>query len=179
MKTCSIEGCQRPLKYPNKGFCNFHYRRWKATGDPLKLKERPPIRLCKIEGCGTKHNRYGYCRYHARTYLANGDFYRPRRAAPGTGHIKPNGYKVIHHNGRQIGEHVIVMEKLMGRRLFKGETVHHKNGIRNDNRPENLELWASNHPSGQRVNDLISWAKQLLFVYDPKSLSQLESDPKK
>jgi hypothetical protein len=54
----------------------------------------------------------------------------------------------------QIYEHRDVMEKILGRKLTKEETVHHKNGVRHDNRPENLELWASRHGKGQRVSDL-------------------------
>lgn len=46
------------------------------------------------------------------------------------------------------------MEKTLGRKLEKYETVHHKNGKRYDNRPDNLELWRRNHPSGQRVTDV-------------------------
>ena len=49
------------------------------------------------------------------------------------------------------------MQEHLGRKLFTSETVHHINGIRDDNRIENLELWFVPQPYGQRVSDLIKY----------------------
>lgn len=68
-------------------------------------------------------------------------------------------------------EHRAVMERLIGRSLVGDENVHHKNGDRTDNRPENLELWATSQPSGQRVADKVAWAKEILALYDAGALA--------
>ena len=57
------------------------------------------------------------------------------------------------------------MEEMIGRRLMPHETVHHRNGIKSDNREANLELWTSNHPTGVRSRDAVVWATEILSCY--------------
>ncbi len=64
-----------------------------------------------------------------------------------------------------VFEHILVAEQLLGRYLVEGESVHHINGVRDDNRPENLELWTRPQPSGVRVSDAIPWARRKYELY--------------
>jgi hypothetical protein len=64
-----------------------------------------------------------------------------------------------------VFEHILVAQELLGRYLEPGESVHHRNGVKNDNHPENLELWTTPQPSGIRASDAVQWALTILERY--------------
>ncbi len=77
-------------------------------------------------------------------------------------------YAKGHPNASRDGyimEHRLVMSTQLGRSLYPDENVHHINGVRDDNRVENLELWAVSQPKGSRAIDLLAWAKQIIERY--------------
>lgn len=93
-------------------------------------------------------------------------------------HIDENGYVLIyqpsHPKAKKNGyvrEHTAVMEAHLKRTLTKNESIHHLNGDRANNKLENLELWNKSQPYGQRVEDKVEWAIEILKEYAPECLN--------
>lgn len=89
---------------------------------------------------------------------------RPR-APNGVSFPNSQGYQRVTRDGRTVYEHRHAMEQHLGRPLEVHESVHHKNGIRDDNRIENLELWSKSQPCGQRVEDKLAWCADFMREY--------------
>jgi len=127
---------------------------------------------CSFKDCGKPHEGNNLCAGHNRQRLRGKELTPLRPVLPkGSGHKNKEGYRRIVINGKYIFEHRHVMEQHLGRKLLPEETVHHKNGVKDDNRIENLELWNGSQPPGQRVEDKVSWAIQILKLYSPDSLA--------
>lgn len=141
---CKFDGCEKPTHSKVRQLCSGHNSQW------MRGQELRPLKFTRMSG--EERLKARYVNSYGYTML-----YRP-------GH--PNADK----SGR-ICEHTVVMSEKLGRPLVKGENVHHINGDRADNRIENLELWSTTQPAGQRVADKVAWAKELLGLYEPGALA--------
>ncbi len=106
--------------------------------------------------------------YHRQRLAGTTDPPLKARAPKGTGVWRDGYYHPADQrtpSGKRTtrGRHVMIAH--LGRDLVAGETVHHRNGNRADDRIENLELWSTQQPSGQRVADKVAYAREILALY--------------
>lgn len=188
MKICST--CSSEHQQPRSSLClhcqrkaaslRYSHRNRKALNEYAKHYREKNRLLVRKRIKRSKEENIEYYKQRAleRFIKKKGlpaDYKRWKRGA-GEGSITQSGYKVVTSQGHpnafdsrgRISEHTLVMTQHLGRPLHKGETVHHINGDRLDNRIENLELWYRSHPPGQRVDDKIAWAIDLLLKYGYK-----------
>src|SRR5215469_11739427 len=145
-KICKVDGCFNTI-IRAKGLCGKHYVRMQVHGDVSIDKRSGPKKPkvpCSVYGCEKHGVSRGMCMIHYGRWFRHGGT-ESRNPTYGAGRtISWDGYVRIwmgtKHEKAYVMEHILVAEKALGRKLPPKAIVHHVNGIRGDNRPENLVI---------------------------------------
>lgn len=166
-RQCKVQGCGNSA-ITRDDLCATHRRRKRLYGHE--------------DGTFTTHRTCPTCGLPAVPAPRSSDFcadhyveYVKALVAAGDAsiaHTSSAGYRYLSVFKQRYAEHAVVMEAMLGRGLRPGESVHHKNGQRGDNRPENLELWVTPQRAGQRVEDLVAWVVGSYPEYVKAALGQ-------
>lgn len=166
-RPCRVDGCTNDA-ITRDDLCPTHRRRKR-----LYLDERGTLATFKPCAVCGKPSMFGMrfvdrCEEHAWDRVL--DLYL-------SGEIKGvadprSGYVYLTVRKTRKLAHRLVMERHLDRELLPTEEVHHKHGDRSDNRLEKLELWSTSQPPGQRVEDKVAWAIELLALYAPDRLKE-------
>lgn len=181
---CTLDGCSRAHKA--LGLCAMHYRRLRKHGDVATAQtNRLHDGSCSVDGCAEAYAAKGFCATHYSRWHDHGDpLYQPRVAGEkrwltdsGYFMVQRAGHPNAHPSSGSIMEHRWVMAEKLGRPLRQDENVHHINGDRQDNRSENLELWVTRQPPGQRILDVLAWAREIIARYGGEVDAHLPRPP--
>jgi HNH endonuclease len=182
-KPCSVDGCDRVAT--ERGWCHGHYLRWVRLGDVLP--DRPLGRrrnfMCRVAGCSNEATARGLCSAHRFRMKKTGSVRAetPIKKVAGNGYIHHTGYRIVPvapedrwlvDGEASAAEHRFVMARMLERPLTPDESVHHRDGNRLNNNPANLELWSRFQPRGQRVEDKLVWARDIMRRYAPEELAE-------
>lgn len=184
---CIIDGCEG--RRQRHDLCTKHFHQ------AFKGGAFGPIPKCEIVGCSRNVSTCSsrYCGMHASRLTRTGSAGPAESLNKKRDGITDDGYRVVSIGRKTFLEHRLLVERYIGRQLKRHEEVHHRNGMRADNSVgpcvlshrcdcddamHNLELWSTSQPRGQRIEDKVRWALELIREY-PDVVSDVSRDPRR